>query len=347
MNTRHLGMSGPAVSAMGLGCMSMSQAYGTRDDAQSLKTLKRALDIGVTFLDTADVYGEGHNETLVGEGIWGRRGEVFLATKCGILHGGLKGIDGSPAYIRKACDASLKRLGTEVIDLYYLHRRDPKTPIEDSVGAMAGLVKEGKVRHLGLSEVAPSTLRRACSVHPIAAVQSEYSLWFREPETGILPACRELGVAFVPFSPLGRGFLTETPVDRGALTEGDMRLGLPRFGGENLEKNERLRTALLTVASAKGLTLAQLALAWVMAQGQDVVPIPGTKRVKYLEENAAAAAAVLTPADLEGIDAALAANPPSGDRYPPEMMAWVDRGVMEAGQGLAASRPRRTVATSE
>jgi aryl-alcohol dehydrogenase-like predicted oxidoreductase len=190
---------------------------------------------------------------------------------------------------------------------------------------MAGLVKAGKVRHLGLSEVAPSTLRRACSVHPLAAVQSEYSLWFREPETGILPACRELGVAFVPFSPLGRGFLTEVPVDRGALTEGDMRLGLPRFGDENLEKNERLRTALSKMASAKELTLAQLALAWVMAQGQDVVPIPGTKRVKYLEENAAAAAAVLTPADLAAIDAALVANPPSGDRYPPEMMAWVDR----------------------
>ena len=326
MKTRRLGTGGPVVSAMGLCCMSMSQAYGARDDEESFRTLRKALDIGVTFLDTADVYGEGHNETLVGEGIRGRRDEVFLATKCGILHGGRKGLDGSPAYIREACEKSLKRLGTEAIDLYYLHRRDPKTPIEESVGAMAGLVKEGKVRHLGLSEVAPATLRRACAVHPIAAVQSEYSLWFREPETGILPACRELGVAFVPFSPLGRGFLTETAVDPGTLAEGDMRLGLPRFDAENLQRNERLRAALSKVASVKGLTLAQLALAWVMAQGQDVVPIPGTKRVRYLEENAAAVGAVLAPEDLAAIDAALAANPPSGDRYPPEMMAWVDRG---------------------
>jgi aryl-alcohol dehydrogenase-like predicted oxidoreductase len=325
MNIRHLGTDGPAVSAMGLGCMSMSQAYGTRDDAESLRTLRRALDLGITFLDTADVYGEGHNETLVGEGIKGRRHEAFLATKCGILHGGRKGLDGTPGYIRSACEASLKRLGTDVIDLYYLHRRDPNTPIEASVGAMADLVREGKVRHLGLSEVSPSTLRRACSVHPIAAVQSEYSLWFREPEAGILPACREVGTSFVPFSPLGRGFLTGTPLDRGALAEGDFRLGLPRFETENLERNERLRTALSKIAAMKVLTLAQLALAWVMAQGQDVVPIPGTKRVKYLEENAAAAEAVLAPGDLAAVDAALAENPPSGERYPPEMMAWVDK----------------------
>ena len=310
---------------MGLGCMSMSQAYGARDDAESLRTLHRALDLGVTLLDTADVYGEGHNETLVGEGIRGRRAEVVLATKCGILHSGAKGLDGTPEYIRTACEASLKRLGTDVIDLYYLHRKDPKTPIEASVGAMADLVREGKVRHLGLSEVAPSTLKRACAVHPIAAVQSEYSLWFREPETGILPACRELGVAFVPFSPLGRGFLTETPVERGTLSADDFRLGLPRFQEENLQRNERLRAALQKLAAAKGLTLAQFALAWVMAQGQDVVPIPGTKRVKYLEENAAAARAALTPEDLAAVDAALAENPPSGERYSPETMAWVDR----------------------
>jgi aryl-alcohol dehydrogenase-like predicted oxidoreductase len=325
MDTRYLGKNGPRVSAMGLGCMSMSQAYGTRDDAESLKTLHRALDLGITFLDTADAYGEGHNETLVGEGIKGRRGEVVLATKCGILHGGRKGLDGTPGYIRTACEASLKRLGTEVIDLYYLHRKDPKTPIEASVGAMADLVREGKVRHLGLSEVAPSTLRRACAVHPIAAVQSEYSLWFREPETGILPACRELGVAFVPFSPLGRGFLTETPLDRGALSADDFRLGLPRFEEENLKRNERLRAALQKLASAKGLTLAQFALAWVMAQGQDLVPIPGTKRVRYLEENAAAARVSLTAEDLAAVDAALAENPPSGERYSPETMAWVDK----------------------
>lgn len=327
MQTRELGRGGPQVSAIGLGCMSMSQAYGTRDDEESLRTLRRALDLGVTFLDTADAYGEGHNETLVGEGIRGRRKEVFLATKCGFLFGGgLKGLDGSPAYIRQACEKSLRRLGVEVIDLYYLHRRDPKTPIEESVSAMAALVKEGKVRHLGLSEVAPPTLRRACAVHPIAAVQSEYSLWFREPESGILPACRELRVAFVPFSPLGRGFLAGAAVDRDTLAKGDMRLGLPRFQGEHAAKNEKLRAALAEVASAKGLTPAQLALAWVLAQGRDVVPIPGTKRVRYLEENTAAAKAALTPEDLSAIEAALAANPPSGERYPPEMMGWVDRG---------------------
>jgi aryl-alcohol dehydrogenase-like predicted oxidoreductase len=212
MKTRRLGKNGPEVSALGLGCMSMSQAYGTRNDEESLKTLRRTFDLGITFWDTADVYGEGHNETLLGQALRGRRHEVFLATKCGILFGGgLRGLDGSPAYIRRACDASLKRLGTEVIDLYYLHRKDPKTPIEESVGALAGLVKEGKVRYVGLSEVAPSTLKKACAVHPIAAVQSEYSLWFREPEAAILPACRQLGVGFVPFSPLGGGFLTAAP----------------------------------------------------------------------------------------------------------------------------------------
>lgn len=327
MKTRQLGSGGPKVSAMGLGCMSMSQAYGTRNDDGSLKTLRRAIDLGVTFLDTADVYGEGHNEGLVGKAVAGCRGDVFLATKCGILFGDRgRGLDGSPAYIRQACEASLRRLGTEVIDLYYLHRRDPKTPIEESVGALAGLVKEGKVRHIGLSEVAPSTLRRACAVHPITAVQSEYSLWFREPEAGILPACRELGVGFVPFSPLGRGFLAGAAVEPGTLAEGDMRLGLPRFQGENLERNERLRSALTDLAASKNLTLAQFALAWVMAQGPDVVPIPGTKRVRYLEENAAAAEALLSPADLAAVDAALAANPPSGERYSPDMMAWVDRG---------------------
>ena len=327
MRTRRLGTKGPVVSAMGLGCMSMSQAYGTRNDEESRRTLQRALDLGVTFLDTADVYGEGHNESLVGAAIQGRRREVFLATKCGILFGERgRGLDGRPAYIRQACEASLKRLGTEVLDLYYLHRKDPKTPIEESVGAMAALVKEGKVRHLGLSEVAPATLKRAHAVHPITAVQSEYSLWYREPERGILPACRELGVGFVPFSPLGRGFLAGANVRRDTLAEGDMRLGLPRFQGENLDRNERLRKALAQIAAGKGLTPAQLALAWVLAQGEDVVPIPGTKRVRYLEENAAAAASALDGQTLAAIEAALAANPPSGERYSPDMMAWVDRG---------------------
>ena len=327
MKTRKLGRNGPQVSALGLGCMSMSQAYGTRNDEESLKTLMRTFDLGVTFWDTADVYGEGHNETLLSQALRGRRHEVFLATKCGILFGGgLRGLDGSPAYIRRACDASLKRLGTEVIDLYYLHRKDPQTPIEESVGALAGLVKEGKVRHVGLSEVAPSTLKKACAVHPVAAVQSEYSLWYRDPEAGILPACRALGVAFVPFSPLGRGFLTGKEVDRSALPEGDMRRGLPRFQDENLQRNGRLRAALAGFAASRGLTLAQLALAWILAQGGDVVPIPGTKRVRYLEENAAAADAALTSADLAAVDAALAANPPSGERYSPDMMAWVDGG---------------------
>ena len=327
MKTRRLGRNGPEVRAPGLGCMSMSQAYGTRNDEESLKTLQRALDLGVTFWDTADVYGEGHNEALVGKALAGRRSEVFLATKCGILFGeGGRGLDGSPAHIRTACEASLKRLRTDVIDLYYLHRRDPKTPIEESVGALAELVKEGKVRHIGLSEVAPATLERACAVHPVAAVQSEYSLWFREPETKILPACRALGVAFVPFSPLGRGFLTAAAVDPAGLPPGDMRRTLPRFQGENLQRNERLRAALAAIAETKGLTLAQFALAWVMAQGEDVLPIPGTKRVRYLEENARAADAALTPGDLAAVEAALAAYPPSGERYTPDMMAWVDQG---------------------
>ncbi len=326
MKKRHLGKNGPEVSALGLGCMSMSQAYGTRNDPESVRTLHRALDMGITFLDTADAYGTGHNETLVGGAIRDRRNEVFLATKFGFLqHDGAQGLDGSPAYVAKACEASLKRLGTEVIDLYYLHRVDPQTPVEETVGAMSKLVAAGKVRYLGLSEVSPRTLRRACAVHPITAVQSEYSLWFREPEGRILPACRELGVGFVPFSPLGRGFLTGRVGPAEDLPQDDFRQQVPRFSGENYQRNLSLVHGLEDIAKGMGVKASQLALAWVLARGDDVVPIPGTKRVAYLEENAAAADVVLTEDDLRRIEALLDANPPSGERYSEAMQRWVDR----------------------
>jgi aryl-alcohol dehydrogenase-like predicted oxidoreductase len=310
---------------MGLGCMSMSHAYGTRNDPESLKALQRALDLGVTFLDTADVYGAGDNETLVGQGIRGRRGEIVLATKFGFASwkGGPR-LDGSPAYVKKACEASLKRLGVDAIDLYYLHRVDPQTPVEETVGAMAELVREGKVRYLGLSEVSGRTLERAHAVHTITAVQSEYSLWFREPETRILPTCRKLGVGFVPFSPLGRGFLTGTVGPADDLPDDDFRKQVPRFEGENYARNRKLVEALEPIAAAKGITLAQLSLAWVLAQGDDIVPIPGTKRVKYVEENAAAAEVQLTDDDRSRIEAALTANPPAGERYAPALQSLVD-----------------------
>ena len=326
MKKRHLGKNGPEVSALGLGCMSMSQAYGTRNDPESVRTLHRALDMGITFLDTADAYGTGHNETLVGGAIRDRRNEVFLATKFGFLQrDGVQGLDGSPAYVEKACEASLKRLGVEVIDLYYLHRVDPQTPVEDTVAAMAKLVESGKVRYLGLSEVSPSTLRRACAVHPITAVQSEYSLWFREPEGRILPACRELGVGFVPFSPLGRGFLTGRVGPAEDLPQDDFRQQVPRFSGENYQRNLALVHGLEDIAKGMGVKASQLALAWVLARGDDVVPIPGTKRVAYLEENAAALDVALTEDDLRRIEALLDANPPSGERYSEAMQRWVDR----------------------
>ncbi len=325
MKKRKLGKNGPEVSALGLGCMSMSHAYGTRNDPESLKALQRALDLGVTFLDTADVYGAGDNETLVGQGIRGRRDEVFLATKFGFSSwkGGPR-LDGSPAYVRKACEASLKRLGVDAIDLYYLHRVDPRTPVEETVGAMAELVREGKVRHLGLSEVSGTTLERAHAVHPIAAVQSEYSLWFREPETRILPTCRRLGVGFVPFSPLGRGFLTGTVGPADSLSDDDFRKQVPRFEGENYARNRKLVEALEPIAAAKSLTLAQLSLAWVLDQGDDIVPIPGTKRAMYVEENAAASEVQLTDEDRSRIVAALAAHPPAGERYSPALQRLVD-----------------------
>jgi len=308
--------------------MGMSQSYGRPDDEESIATLDRALELGINFLDTADIYGPYTNEELVGRAIRGRRDAIVLATKCGFVPGAEKGqppVDGRPAHIRAACEASLRRLGVDTIDLYYLHRVDPRTPIEASVAAMAELVAEGKVRHLGLSEVSPRTLRRACAVHPITAVQSEYSLWTRDPEDGILPACRELGVAFVPFSPLGRGFLSATVRTMDGLPDDDFRRGSPRFAPEHLRRNLGLVDALAEVARAKGCTTAQLALAWVLAQPGDIVPIPGTKRRKYLEENAAAVDLSLSRSDLERIEAAFPRGAASGERYGPASAALVDR----------------------
>ena len=328
MNTRQLGRGGPMVSAIGLGCMGMSQSYGPGDDEESIRTVHRALDLGVTFLDTADIYGRGANERLVGQAIAGRRDEVVLATKCAIVPGrdGMpNSVDGSPAHVREACDESLRRLGVDVIDLYYLHRVDPQTPIEDSVGAMADLVRQGKVRFLGLSEASAPTIRRAQRVHPIAALQSEYSLWFREPETTVLPVCRELGIAFVPFSPLGRGFLSGLITTTDTLAADDMRRRFPRFQGEHLQQNLALGEQLTGMAREKGCTPAQLALAWLLHVGTDIVPIPGTKRRSYLEDNAAAADIVLTAEETARLDAIFPADAPSGDRYPPELRRLIDR----------------------
>ena len=328
MKTRQLGRDGPRVSAIGLGCMGISQSYGRPDEIEGLATIHRALDLGINFLDTADVYGPGTNEELVGRAIRGRRDEVFLATKCGLVAGTSErppGVDGSPDHIRAACEASLRRLGVRTIDLYYLHRVDPRTPVEESVRAMAGLVAEGKVRYLGLSEVSARTLRRAHAVHPITAVQSEYSLWTRDPETGVLPACRELGVGFVPFSPLGRGFLSGKVRTLHGLPEDDFRRDLPRFQDQNLERNLRLVDRLAEVAAGKGVTSAQLALAWVLARGEDIVPIPGTKRRTYLEENAAAVEVSLSASDLARIDSVLPQGSVAGDRYAPDRMALIER----------------------
>jgi aryl-alcohol dehydrogenase-like predicted oxidoreductase len=328
MQTRRLGRDGPAVSAIGLGCMGMSQSYGKADSAEAEVTIRRALEIGINFLDTADVYGPYTNEELVGRAIQGRRDDVFLATKCGLVPpdaGGPMGVNGSPAHIRAACEASLQRLGVKTIDLYYLHRVDPRTPIEDSVRAMSELVAEGKVRYLGLSEVGPKTLRRAYGVHPIHAVQSEYSLWTRDPEESVLPACRELGVGFVPFSPLGRGFLSGTVRTIQGLDDNDFRRNLPRFQDKNLDQNLELVDRVAVLAREKGVTPAQLALAWVLAQGDDIVPIPGTKRTKYLEENAAAAHLSLSTTDLGEIERAMPRGSVAGERYPPQTMALVDR----------------------
>jgi aryl-alcohol dehydrogenase-like predicted oxidoreductase len=329
MQTRTLGPKGPKVSAMGLGCMGMSQSYGTfEDEKESVATIHRAIELGVTLFDTADVYGAGANETLVGRAIRDRRDELVLATKCGLVPsapGGAPTRDGSPEHIRRSCEESLRRLGVQSIDLYYLHRVDPNTPIEDSVRAMAGLVMAGKVRHLGLSEVSAETLRRAHAVHPITAVQSEYALWTRDPEDGVLAACDELGVGFVPFSPLGRGFLTGTVRSLEGLPAGDFRRGQPRFQGDNLGKNLTLVDQLGALARELDRTPAQLALAWVLSRGDHVVPIPGTKRRTYLEQNVAAAELRLSAADLARVEAAIPPNAVGGERYPPSMQARVGR----------------------
>ncbi|RBM14148.1 aldo/keto reductase [Streptomyces sp. PT12] len=315
--TRHLGKL--AVSAQGLGCMGMSHAYGATDDAQSIATLHRALDLGVTFLDTSDYYGSGHNEELVGRAIADRRDEVVLATKFGFANrlGEPIQVRGDAAYVRRACDASLRRLGVDHIDLYYQHRVDREVPIEETVGAMAELVQAGKVRHLGLSEASPETIRRAHAVHPIAALQSEWSLWSRDLEREIVPVCRELGVGVVPYAPLGRGFLTGQYRSLGELAANDVRRYQPRFAEGNLEKNLAIVARLDELAAARGVTAGQLALAWLQRRGDDVVPIPGTRRQRYLEENLAAATLELSGDELAAIEAAAPAEAVAGDRYDP------------------------------
>jgi aryl-alcohol dehydrogenase-like predicted oxidoreductase len=328
MKTRKLGKNGPSVSELGLGCMGMSEFYGGTDEAESLGTIHRSLELGITFLDTADIYGIGDNEELVGKAIRGKRDKVFLATKFGVVRSKtdptLRGVNGKREYAKASCEASLKRLGVDRIDLYYQHRVDPKTPIEETVGAMAELVKEGKVRYLGLSEAGAQTIRRAHAVHPISALQTEYSLWSRDPEGGILAVTRELGIAFVAYSPLGRGFLTGRFRKFEDLAENDFRRFSPRFQGENFQKNLDLVERVGELAKEKGCTPGQLALAWLLAQGEDIIPIPGTKRRKYLEENAAAADVVLVAKDLKRIDEVAQRGVAAGERYPEQLMDLLD-----------------------
>lgn len=322
--TRNLGSL--AVSAQGLGCMGMSHGYGAGDDAQSIATLHHALDLGVTLLDTADFYGAGHNEELIGRAVAGRRDEVVLATKFGFANrlGEPTRVRGDAAYVRQACEASLRRLGVDHIDLYYQHRVDPDVPIEETVGAMAELVRAGKVRHLGLSEAGASTIRRAHAVHPIAALQSEWSVWTRDLEAEIAPVCRELGIGLVPFSPLGRGFLTGRYRSVEGLAETDVRRTQPRFADGNLERNLAIVAKLDELAAAKGVTAGQLALAWVQHRGEDVVPIPGTRRQAYLEENLAALAVELSPEDLTAIEAAAPSGQVAGTRYDANSLTFVN-----------------------